>query len=41
MIDGASGRTPMARKTKVIAEADPAYAGQAAYTPALLRVYDI
>jgi SAM-dependent methyltransferase len=30
----------MARKTKVIAEADPAYAGQAAYTPALLRVYD-
>jgi SAM-dependent methyltransferase len=30
----------MGRKTKVIAEADPAYAGQAAYTPALLRVYD-
>jgi SAM-dependent methyltransferase len=30
----------MERRTSVIGEADPAYAGQAAYTPALLRVYD-
>jgi SAM-dependent methyltransferase len=30
----------MKRKTSVIAEADPAYAGQAAYTPSFLRVYD-
>jgi SAM-dependent methyltransferase len=30
----------MKRKTSVIAEADPAYSGQAAYTPLVLRVYD-
>jgi SAM-dependent methyltransferase len=30
----------MKRRTSVIAEADPAYAGQAAYTPSFLRIYD-